>query len=68
MSTYRLRAEGELLVLQVYVPPKYDSYSYAHEKEGSWRDAKLADIPVYDLFQPPVSQAEPVMYPREYQG
>jgi hypothetical protein len=68
VSAYRLRAEGELLVLQVYVEPEYDSYSYPNERKGTWRDAKLTDIPVYDLFQAPVSQAEPVMYPREFQG
>lgn len=49
MSNYRLRAEGELLVLQVREDADpYSSYSQ-HPK---WRDAKLTDIPVADVFGP----------------
>lgn len=48
MSNFRLRAEGELLVLQVFVPPERSTYSYG--TEGSWRDAKTEDIPVGDVF------------------
>lgn len=49
MSKYRLRAEGELLVLQVLVErasSMYDNYRHAAE----WRDAKIEDIPVGDVF------------------
>jgi len=49
MSTYRLRAEGALLVLQVQA--FRDSSQYAYDLEPQWRDAKLEDIPIQDLFQ-----------------
>jgi hypothetical protein len=54
MAQHRFRtgSEGEL-VLQVYVQPVRDSYSYGHERSGTWRDATVADIPVADPFAQP---------------
>jgi hypothetical protein len=54
MAQHRFRTgtEGEL-VLQVYVQPVRDSYSYVHERAGTWRDATVADIPVADPFRAP---------------
>jgi hypothetical protein len=49
MNGYRFRTEGELLVLQVYVPPKSSPYDYG--REGTWRDATVQDIPVADPFR-----------------
>lgn len=49
MNNYRLRAEGELLVLQVWVQKPstmYDNY----RQNAEWRDAKTEDIPVGDVF------------------
>jgi hypothetical protein len=52
---YRLRSTDEgLLVLQVYEAPKTGPYEY--ERTGTWRDAKVTDIPVYDLFKSPESE------------
>lgn len=48
--SYRIRLEGELLVLQVYVPPKVDSYHHYTAREGAWRDATIHDIPIADPF------------------
>lgn len=49
---YRLRSTDDgLLVLQVYEAPKTGPYEY--ERTGTWRDAKVTDIPVYDLFAKP---------------
>lgn len=46
---YRFRTEGELLVLQVCEPAKYDPY-YSHQRGGDWRDATVKDIPINDPF------------------
>ena len=51
--TYRLRVTDDgLLVLQVQ---EYEerSYGYSQAREPAWRDAKVTDIPVYDLFKQP---------------
>jgi hypothetical protein len=49
---YRFRVDEGKLVLQVYDPPKIGgTYYYEREREGTWRDASVADIPVTDPFQ-----------------
>lgn len=49
---YRLRnTDDGLLVLQVYNEPKTGPYNY--ETEGIWRDAKVTDVPIFDLFKAP---------------
>lgn len=60
MSGWRVRAEGELLVLQVYVPPEVDGgYQYSsYRRPGTWRDATVSDIPVVDPFERERSQQE----------
>lgn len=45
---YRLRKEGDLLVLQVRV--RTEPYEYAYRSEGKWRDASVEDIPINDPF------------------
>lgn len=52
MSMWRVRVEGELLVLQVHEPGESCSPYYS-ERKGTWRDAKVQDIPVFDPFTPP---------------
>jgi hypothetical protein len=46
---YRFRTEGDLLVLQVYVPGKNEYYG-GYRNEGEWRDATVKDIPINDPF------------------
>lgn len=46
--SYRFRIEGDLLVLQVWTPPKSGYHSYG--EEGAWRDASVEDIPINDPF------------------
>jgi len=58
MSGYRFRLEGSLLVLQVYEPPKTGMYEY--NREGTWRDAAIADIPVADPFRREPVTREPI--------
>lgn len=55
MSSWRVRNEGTLLVLQVYVPPAADGYGYRYEKQGTWRDATVEDIPTIDPFERPTT-------------
>jgi hypothetical protein len=49
MGQYRFRtgAEGEL-VLQVYEEAAYSPYE--HRRTGTWRDAKVTDIPTAAPF------------------
>ncbi len=55
--SYRLRSTDDgLLVLQVVECPKYDPYLGYQTREPTWRDAKVTDIPVYDLFKSPESE------------
>lgn len=50
--SYRFRVnEAGNLVLQVYQPAK--STTYYREDSGTWRDAKVEDIPLYDPFRKP---------------
>ena len=47
MADYRFRLEGELLVLQL----KDDSTDYyGRLNKTSWRDAKVEDIPLANVF------------------
>lgn len=50
MANYRFRNEGELLVLQVYVPPKVSHYTYG--ETGTWRDANVTDFDASQLTGP----------------
>lgn len=60
---WRVRVEGELLVLQVYEPGSagghYDNW---RRSEGKWRDAKVQDIPVLNPFEPS-PKPESMYYP-----
>jgi hypothetical protein len=53
MSEYRFRAgeKGEL-VLQILQHEPYDPFVQRH-RQAEWRDATLADVPVFDPFSPP---------------
>ncbi len=51
--SYRIRLEGELLVLQVLAIP--ENYSYGYEREGKWRDATIHDIPIANPFERPAA-------------
>lgn len=54
---YRLRSTDDgLLVLQVIEYPKHDPYVGYQTREPTWRDAKVTDIPVYDLFKAPETE------------
>lgn len=46
---YRFRTEGDLPVLQVYVPGKTDYYG-GFRDTGEWLDATVKDIPINDPF------------------
>lgn len=53
MAEYRFRTgDGGELVLQVAVYPERRPYEYC-EREVKWRDATIADVPVFDPFNPP---------------
>ena len=57
---YRLRnTDDGLLVLQIGEYPKATRYDYGMQSELVWRDAKITDIPVYNLFQPPAPDCRP---------
>lgn len=47
MAEYRFRAEGELLVLQVF---ERKTNRYYTDELGTWRDAKVEDVPVGRIF------------------
>lgn len=60
---WRVRVEGELLVLQVYEPAKTDGDYYSRYREaGKWRDATVTDIPVMDPFDRPQPERPPIYY------
>jgi hypothetical protein len=63
---YRLRSTDDgLLVLQV---GEYENSSYSYNKGIQWRDAKVTDIPVYDLFQPPAPDVRSACESPSYGG
>lgn len=53
MAEYRFRTgeKGEL-VLQVLQIDRHDPF-IAYQRQAEWRDATIADIPVFDPFSPP---------------
>jgi hypothetical protein len=59
--SYRFRLEGELLVLQVCEYKQDYGYSVSRL---TWRDAKVADIPVRDPFARDPAPDCQVHYPR----
>lgn len=50
MSGYRFRVDDGKLVLQVQVFPRP---CYGYERDPTWRDATVEDIPVSDPFASP---------------
>lgn len=63
--SYRIRLEGELLVLQVYVPPAADHYDHYSTRVGTWRDATIHDIPIADPFARPMPEQRDVKWDAE---
>lgn len=57
--SYRVRVnEAGQLVLQVYISPVSTQFSY--DREGTWRDAKVEDIPVSSPFRQETYAADAV--------